>query len=137
MVTKPTPAEIEAYAAQRLNELGIAPPNPDVSNLAFHEEKYRLAKKRHLENAELFLNRRYELERTRETEQADRDRQHLDVLTEELRAGYLAVPGATEVAFQADLPDLLADRRRQAARTADADKRAQLERARASGRYSV
>lgn len=70
-------------------------------------------------------NRRFVEERNAESRRAQAEKAEaakraraeaaLEAATAELRAGYFSAPGATEEAFRADLPDLLAERRRQAA----------------------
>ncbi len=115
MTTKPTSAQIREHAERRMRELGYAPPQPGVLS---YEQRLQVWNERwetQLHNAEIFLNRVYELEAERETEAARRDAQALEDQTAELRTGYMSQPGATLEAFQADLPALLAERRRAAA----------------------
>jgi len=73
-------------------------------------------------SAEIVAEREATFKESQERQAAERqarDQAKVDAMTMELRRGYFAVPGATEDGFQAALPELLEQRRRQAAMTGE------------------
>jgi hypothetical protein len=94
--------------------------------LARRQEQWDTAHARHEKMAqraaEIAAEREAKLRESQErqaTERRARDQAKVAAMTAELRRGYFAVPGATEDAFQAALPDLMEARRREAAMRGD------------------
>jgi len=137
MTTKPTSAQIREHAEQAMQRFGYAPPQPGVLSYEQRLHVWNERWEKQLHNAELFLNRVYELEAERETKAAQREAQALEDQAAELRTGYMSQPGATLEAFQADLPALLAERRRTAALNGPNERAARIAQARATGKYQI
>lgn len=135
--TKPTRAEIEAYADARLREQGHVPPQPGSLSFDTKKDVYDQRRERAIRNAELHLEHIHTLDMARAAATAEREQAELDAAIDHLRLNYLAQPGATEAEFKEVLPDLLREQRKQAALSSDTDFRRQIATARASRRYSL
>lgn len=132
-----TSKQIDELTQRRLRDAGFSPPSPDHREYDRLKAAYDERHDRFRADAAAHFARLEAIERDRRDAADARDRERLDTLTAELRAGYMATPGATEAGFRAALPELLEQARRDAA-TRQRDEHARhVDRARASGRYAI